>query len=93
MLLLGILIMRNEGFEVTFGVEVEAFHEAVLQGHLNTSDTTCTIVNDLPEVSRRDLCIALPACTLEEDHQVRDKVQGFQQTWRWNIMLNWPLRH
>ena len=60
--------MRNEGFEVTFGVEVEAilaFHESILQAHL---DTTCTIVNDLPEVSRRDLCVAQPECTLKEDH-------------------------
>ncbi|KAK0508313.1 hypothetical protein JMJ35_009397 [Cladonia borealis] len=50
--------MRNEGFEVTYGVELEAilaFHESVLQAHLNTTDTTCTIVDDLPEVSSRAL--------------------------------------
>ena len=61
MLQLGIVTMSNEGFEVAFGVEVEAilaFHESLLQAHLYTTEIKCTFVDHLPVVSRRDLCIA-----------------------------------
>ncbi|KAK0510992.1 hypothetical protein JMJ35_006544 [Cladonia borealis] len=70
--------MRNEGFQVTFGVEVEAilaFHESALQAHLNATGTACTIVKDLPEDSRRDLCIAQPEYLLS-----RPKYMGWGLT-------------
>ena len=70
--------MKNGGFEVTFGVEVEAilaFHESILQAHLNATDTTCTIVKDLPQDSRRDLCIAQPEYLLS-----RPKYMGWGLT-------------
>ncbi len=79
--------MKNEGFDVTFGVEVEAilaFHESLLQAHLNTTDTTCTIIKDLPEDARRDLCIAQPEYLLS-----RPKYMG----WGLTTPTKYPTSH
>ena len=79
--------MINESFEVTFGVEVEAilaFHESLLQAHLNTTNPTCTIIKDLPEDARRDLCIAQPEYLLS-----RPKYMG----WGLSTPTNYPTSH
>ena len=75
--------MINSTFQVTFGIEVEcilAFHESLLRGHLNDTNSDSRIIKDIPDGIRQKLN-QVPQRYLDDDRGRHDESRKQYHGW------------